>query len=265
MSLIWSQALHIAYPDQEAHYRPSKIGACGRQQAAGVKGIPPTDTDYSSGWAQQMGHSGQDVAAKAIPYLGFTLEEHIDIEGPLPGEGDLVLETVESNVFGWPVGEKWLGEVKCRTIYTYAHIWEPNGDLLSFDPLTAIQANTYAGQRGIKNIVLFLFPFDATATKRDIEWTKGRSNNTAAYDVNHMIRVMTTEFNPSLFVLTLERLELLKQHGLDVFPEYDPTQGKFPCTYCGFNKWCRERGPGGKVELPEIPNSGMQLKEWELP
>jgi hypothetical protein len=262
MSLLWAGALHKAYPEQVAHYRPSGLGSCGRKQAAGVEGVPQSDPDWKSIWQMELGRAGQDIALKALPYLGFEIEESILVEGEVNGEADYELRAKANNVFSWPVDEVVIGDVKMRNTYAYNHVWMGE-DLLTENPEIATQINYYAGTRGRKKIMILLLPYDSASVRNDQRFSKGR-----AKECNPYVRVFTCDFNPELYVNTLERLAILQTHGVDVNPEYDPTQGKFPCAWangsCGWYQWCLSKGPGGKISLPAVPASGMILKEWEL-
>ena len=267
MAILWSEALHRTYPPQAPHYRPSGIASCGLKQAAGVGGIKPTNTEYSGIWQMELGRAGQSIALQAFPYLGFYLKETIKLDdGPIPGEADFIVNVLPHNVLGIPVGE-YIGEVKLRNTFAYNHVWMTD-DMMSPVQVTknivsdlaseGVQVNTYMGMRGLSRALILLLPFDSSSVRNDMRFSKGSEINHDPY-----IRVFTTDFNPEVYLITLQRKEVLEKYGTKVAPEYDPNAGQFPCTYCDWMDWCRSRGPAGE-EMPQYPKYGMPLVEWSV-
>jgi hypothetical protein len=251
-SLLWKSALRKAYPQQEARYRPSGIGKCGLQQAAEVEGIEQT-RPFDNIWPAELGRAGQDIVLSALPFIGFEVDESVKIEGPLPGEADAVAVVQEKNILGWDNGSRILVEVKLRNSYAYNHIWEPNGDLMDFDPITGMQGIMYMGQYGLKECLLLLLPFDIAAVRNDQRFSS------KAYSVNQNVRFITFEFNPELYTLGLERLAHLKKYGIKTAPEYDG-HVTFPCNYCSVQEWC-QMYKGGVEAMPELPGWGLPTTE----
>lgn len=259
-SLLWGAALHKAFPSQENRYRPSGIAKCARQQAALVNGIEPSDASYEWIWQAELGRAGQEIALKAFPFLGFEVKQTVPVDGPLPGEMDAIIEVLPTNIFGIEPGPA-LCDVKLRNTFAYNHVLQ-GYDLLSEDKEMATQMNTYMGQAGLNRCLILLFPFDTSACRNDQRFMKKEMVRH-----NYRIRVLAIDFLPSLYTLTLDRHNILKEHGLAVAPEFNPNDGKFPCVYtdggCPVRTWCQLSGPGG-IEVPAIPDYGMRIIEYEV-
>lgn len=270
MSIIWAEALHRAYGYQEPHIRPSGVANCARQIVGLVSGIR-TNHNHLNIWPAEMGRAGQAIAMKALCSLpGLKLiREDFKIEGHTPGEGDAEIEVAVQNILGIEAG-KYLGECKVRSTYVYNHIYltDEDGvlDLMKVEKGTGSQINLYLGQLGLKKCILLLLPQDSASVRNDFR---------RKYVGNDYIRVFIVDFNPELYVIQCERIAELndavnkvkagKMKAENVMPEYDPTQGKFPCTWasgqCNVYDWCLSAGPGGLIEVPELPEYGMLAQE----
>lgn len=270
MSIIWGEALHRAYPYQEPHIRPSGIANCARQQVGLVSGIR-TNHNHLNIWPAEMGRAGQAIAMKSLGSLpGITIiDEDFKIDGHTPGEGDAIIEVSDKNIFGLDSG-KYLGECKVRSTYVYNHIWLPdedgNLDLMEVEAGTGSQINLYMGQSGLRRTILLMLPQDSASVRNDFR---------RKYKGNDYIRIFIVDFNPQLYVIQCERIAELNQavdmvkagkmKPENVMPEYDPTEGKFPCTWasgqCNVYDWCHSAGPGGLIEIPELPKFGMIAQE----
>lgn len=267
MSIIWGEALHRAFGYQEPHIRPSGVANCARQQVGLVSGVR-TNHNHLNIWPAEMGRAGQAIAMKALCSLpGLKLvREDFKIDGHTPGEGDAEIEVSSSNILGIEAG-LYLGECKVRSTYVYNHIWLTDEDglidlMAGVDKNTGSQINLYMGQLGRKKTILLLLPQDSASVRNDFR---------RKYQGNDYIRVFIFEFNPLLYTIQTQRIAALneavqdvkagKMDAANVLPEFDPTQGKFPCTWasgqCNVYDWCLSHGPGGLIEVPELPEYGM--------
>lgn len=260
MSTLWHAAMHKAYPYQTSRLRPSGIANCALQQAAGVAEIPRTNEDYATTWQAELGRAGQEVALTAFPHLGFEVTATVNVEGMLPGEMDAILRAKPHNLCRLPEDTLLVGDVKLRNCYAYCHIWSKSMDLLEIDQGVATQMNTYMGESHVSKAMIILLPFDTAAVRNELRWNAKRVPNP---DLNPYLRLLVVDFNPGLFALTAKRKAEIQMYGVDVAPEYDPRDGKFPCTYCDWLDWCSKRGGG--VEVTQLPSSGMPITEVYLP
>lgn len=274
MSIVWGQALNKAFPSQSPRLRPSGLGSCAFKQIAPVLGVQREQDGIGlSTWQAELGRAGESIAGKAFPYLGFDIVSSVYVEGDnIHGEVDWWLTAKERNAFGIEPGDI-IGDVKLRNSYAYLQVWNKD-DLMACDQGVGVQLNTYMGMTGVHRGMVCLFPFDTSAVRND------RANKIDPKDwafkpenvkYNPSIRLLTVEFNQSLYDLCMQRKKEIEEAGLDVMREYEPEVGKFPCTwnaypipaYCEVFEHCLERGQG-TIPVTQLPTSGMPIKELSL-
>ncbi len=258
MSTLWAQALHKAFPEQPGRFRPSNAGNCGLQTAAKIEGVPTDNPNYHTIWQQQLGFAAQDIVLKVIPHLGFKVLDIIkETEGAIPGEVDAEVQIMPGNAFMLPADRRVGLDVKGRSVYAYNHVFSPTGDFMEVDASIGMQQNIYWIQRNIRSFIIVLVPWDGSAVRNDRRrlWPE-----TSPY-----VRFFMCNTNMELYQIALERQQIIEKYGTKVFAEFDPTAGKFPCTYCDVMNWCKLRGPRGEIEMPAMPKTGLPYRELELP
>jgi hypothetical protein len=261
---LWATALHRAYPEQAARFRPSGAANCGAQITGRLAGIETDNPNYHTIWPAQMGLAGQEIALKAFPHLGFEVLDVIrEVEGDIPGELDAVVKVLKKNIFSLPELDKMLCDVKVRSLYAYNIVWGRSNDLMEFAPDVGMQMCIYGVQRQLEQCLILLLPHDGSAARND--WSKKR-NNDSPY-----IRAFLFDINPDIYKIALIRQEEVKMYGLDVAPEFDPfdkDDATFPCGYCNIMNWCKDRihhGKQGEFQMTPVPSSGLPVRELYIP
>ena len=125
-------------------------------------------------------------------------------------------------------------------------------------PDYVLQATLYGHSLGWDEVFWMVASQDASSIKSDMRINREAKNPAVrwAQDQNPKLFFHQLDLHPlysTLIPIAKKRAEWLSANKNTLIErEYDPTRGKFPCTYCPYLERCLKDGPGGQ-RAPRLP------------
>ena len=213
-----------------AQPRASAIGTCALQQLWRIQGkkpsMPPNPTSL---WPQLLGLAGQSIVEEILRVMGYEVingkrEYHF---GPMVCHPDGLLR-------GLDLGDSTaLWDCKVRNLYGLSELLRKG--LPDAEPAMEAQMQVGMAATSTELTIITALPFDLSAAR--LEVFRKRGIETAEPLVNRVI-VQASKERQDLMLARGEALSVAALTGMTVAREFNPADGKFPCTFCPFMEDC---------------------------
>lgn len=231
--------------------RASSIGSCAAKQLYRLRGDPQTDrVPAQYNWSSWMGTAGQEVTTAILREMGYEVQTDVDVL-----ESDVMSGHVDGIISGLDLDEPMVWDSKLRNLYGFRTLVR---DGISTDPEMYYQMQAYMHFLGLTRALVTVHPHDYSSQRLDARKFKMEIADT----IVHRIFVAYDKDAAELAVARAETLQSARALNLMVAREFNPADGKWPCTFCGWMSRCLaddfERTAQGVVEVPPLPSEDTQ-------
>ena len=206
--------------------RASSLGDCARKQLYDMRQDAPTDSGAAAGlWPSWQGFAAEALARAILTRMGYSMSRP-DLP-PLTWASGHVDGRMEGLDLDGPV----VWDNKARAAYAFKNLVIMG--VREFDPVMHMQMQVYMKAMDVERAMITVTPQEMASIRREI-----RGDFSLA---TLIVQRLWVEADARTQQLAQERAEaLIAANNLDMMVdrEFNPSLGKFPCTYCAHITRC---------------------------